>query len=106
MKEPTTTATTPTSDPNAKLFDLGQELNRFETDVAMALNNEQEWLETHPEIISYFNRRAKQPVEYFIYKGIKVAGHGKAEEIDARINRPLSETLHGPNEGKIVGRSE
>lgn len=58
-----------------------------------------EWVETTPEIIQFYNRKGLNGAKFFIYDGIKVCERGKIEEIEDEMNTPLSEKLHGKGEG-------
>ena len=84
-------------------IDLGQELNKFETQIAFAVRDKSEWVETHPEIVSYFNRVGLGAQKYFLYKGIKVTEYGKADALQEELDLPIYQRLHGGGEGLIEG---
>lgn len=58
-------------------------IQEFEMRLDDALRGEQEWLETTPENIAYFNRRGLGGAKYFMYKGIKVCAYGDMEALQA-----------------------
>lgn len=78
-------------------------ISMFEGKIAHAKHNGDEWVETSPQVITYFNRRGLGASEYFIYKDIKVCEHGKRDAIIDKESMSMDERLHGPNEGKIEG---
>lgn len=81
-----------------------QTLGEFEGIVAHALHEGEEWVETTPEIVKYFNRNGLKGADYFIYKGIKVCEYGKREAIVDHENEQMDYRLHGKGEGVIVGQ--
>lgn len=65
--------------------------------------NGDEWVETSPEIVTYFNKKGMNGSDYFIYKGIKVCEYGKCMAILEREAVTMDERLHGAQEATIEG---
>lgn len=79
-------------------------ISMFEGKIAHAKHNGDEWIETSPEVISYFNRKGLGGNEYFMYKDIKVCEYGKRDKIIDRENISMDQRLHGSSEGVIEGQ--
>jgi hypothetical protein len=88
-----------------------ESLNDFEQKIAFAMISNDEWVETTPEIITYFNRNglgkdnAGKPLQYFIYKGKKVCEFGKIDAIEAEEAEQIGTRLFGKAEGIVEGRA-
>lgn len=80
---------------------LGQELLTFETKVSRAKAMGEEYVEASEELINHFNPLGMNGSEYFIYKGIKVFPHGKAEIILKEENIPLAKKIFGPKSPNV-----
>lgn len=78
-----------------------ESLNTFFTKISKATLDGEEWVETSPQIIDYYNKRGLGKAEYFIYQGIKVCEYGKSERLDKEMGRQLGEILYGKDEGKV-----
>lgn len=77
-------------------------MNGFLNQIAMAQYNKVEWVETTPEVINHFNRNGVGKVGYFIFNGIKVCEVGKLQTILGEESIPLSERIHGAEEGTVI----
>lgn len=86
-----------------------EDLNMFLNKISCAQQEESEYIETTPEIIKSYNRKGLgkdaegRDIEHFMFQGIKVYPYGKREEIEERINEPLSNRMHGKGEGRRLG---
>ena len=85
-------------------------LSKFQFRIDQAKMNGDEWVETSPAIMKYFNRgglgtykdRGQEvPREYFIYQGIKVCGEGAMEGLIAKEGKQLGKVVHGDDEATV-----
>lgn len=76
-------------------------LTEFQNKIDQATLNGDEWVETTPAIIKYFNRNGLGRSEYFIYKGIKVCVNGQSERIQNNMNKQLGQVIYGDQEAKV-----
>ena len=60
------------------------------------------WVETHPKICLYYNRRGLGKAGYFDFQGVKVCEFGKSEEIKARLSRQIDQINH-PQDAHVNG---
>ena len=68
-----------------------------------ALLNQEEWVETSPKIIQYYNRNGLGPhAEYFNYKGVKVCEFGKSEAIQQKLDRKHEQIVYGSEAGTEI----
>lgn len=65
----------------------------------------EEWVETSPEIIQYFNRNGLNGAKFFIYEGIKVAPFGESEAIEGSNHEQLGQRIHGTAEHLVDNRT-
>lgn len=79
-----------------------ESISLFLDKIAVAQANNEEWVETSPEIIKHFNRNGLGGSEYFVYQGIKVCEYGQSEKIEKDMDTPIGNKLFGPNEGTII----
>ena len=77
-------------------------LSDFKLKVHQAKMEGNDWVETSPEIIKYYNPKGMNGVKYFWFDGVKVCELGKSEEIEQEIATPLAERMHGKSEGVVV----
>lgn len=61
----------------------------------------EEWIETSPEIIQFYNRRGLNGGKYFIFQGIKVCEHGMKDKIVEEENTPISMRVFGKAEAPV-----
>ncbi len=72
--------------------------------IALAKANGDESIETTPEIISHYNRGGLNGAKFFIYSGIKVFPVGEQESIEAEMDEPVANKIHGKDELQVMGR--
>lgn len=77
--------------------------SQFKDKIDLATIRNEEWVETSPEIIQYFNPHGLNGSNYFVYKGIKVCEFGKSEEIQDKMDQDLAHS-HGKYIGVVDGR--
>ena len=76
-------------------------LTEFQAKVDAAKMNGEEWVETTPEIIKYYNRNGLgKHSEYFIFQNIKVCLNGQGERIRTKLGTQLGVILYGAEEGR------
>lgn len=83
-------------------------INTFRDKISIAKLEGEEWVETTPEIIRYFNRSGLGKVhgkeaKYFVYDGIKVCENGKKDEIIKEEAVQRGQLMHGASECVIEG---
>lgn len=83
--------------------DTKETVSRFLDKVAVAHANGLDWVETSEAIFGHYFRE-KSPGDYFWFHGVKVFRNGTRELIEHRENEQMGQRLHGPNEGKVIGR--
>ena len=83
---------------------IRESLSTFKDKIDLAIMQSEEWVETTPEIIKYFNPAGLNGSKFFIYKGIKVCPMGESDKIDDEINQDLNIT-HAKFTGFVEGRS-
>ncbi len=79
-------------------------LSVFQANIAEAKANGHEWCETDQSVIDRIMPRGLGPAKFFIYEGIKVCPYGQSEAIEAEMDIPIGERLHGKLEGKLEGK--
>lgn len=82
-------------------------MSHFQEKVAIAQANKERWVETSSEIIKLLRPRGLgkvhgQDVEHFCYHGVLVCEFGKSESIDAKMDEPMTNRLHGTSEAKVI----
>jgi hypothetical protein len=87
--------------------DTAESMSEFQEKVAIAQAQGDKWVETSPEIMKILRPRGLGvvhgiPVEHFCYHGVLVCEFGKSEEIEDKMNEPMTNKLHGKNEARIV----
>lgn len=91
--------------------DVAETMSIFQEKVALAKDLKAEggdgWVETTPEIIAILKPRGLgvhngAPVEHFCYHGVIVCAKGKKESIQAKMDEPLNNKMHGSLEAKVV----
>lgn len=90
--------------PTPNMNDHHETMSSFLDKIHQAKVNEQEWIETTPEMIAYLNKSGLNGAFHFIYNGIKVAPTGKSQEIQEYLDRDLNAEKHGAKEGRVDGR--
>lgn len=68
-------------DDTIKEESMFQKVNEFRNMIAFAQSSDKEYIETTPEVISFFNKNGLNGKDHFIYQGIKVFPEGRAKEI-------------------------
>lgn len=91
-----------TLDPHG-IDDTRETVNEFMGKIAVAQSQGLESIETTNEMIAHFNKKGLNGGKYFIYGGIKVYPLGKTEEIEEDEQTPLTEKLHGTQDGTFEG---
>lgn len=82
-------------------------MTEFQQKIDAALLNGEEWVETSPKIITYFNRKGLGPhAKYFVYKNIKICEFGQSEAIQAHLNRQMGNLIYGDGEAKSIGTTD
>lgn len=107
--EPQVATTTTTSEaPPTPKVNIREEIDTLHRNIGHALREAAgqfiPWIETHPEVLENINRGSLKNQEYMTYMSCIVTTYGNAERLQEEINRPMTERLHGKNEGVIVGR--
>lgn len=84
--------------------DTADTVRTFLDKIAVAKGNQDEWVETSPEVIAHYNRRGMNGAKFFIFEGIKVCEHGKVDEIEHEMNESIAKKTFGDREGTIENR--
>ena len=71
--------------------------------IARAKQEGNEFIETTPEMIQFYNRGGLNGAQYFIYNGIKVFPTGMAEKILNKEGEQMGRRIHGAQEGLASG---
>lgn len=79
-------------------------LSQFKAKLDYAKMEGDEWVETTPEIINYFNRNGLGDAGYYIHEGIKVCLIGTRDKIIEKESQQMDRRLHGETEGVVEGR--
>ena len=87
--------------------DYADSMSIFQEKIAIAQANGDRWVETTPEIIRTIRPRGLGehnglPVEHFCYHGILVCEKGKSQAIEAKMNEPLNNKMHGSMEARVI----
>ena len=77
-------------------------LTEFQAKIDHALIQGDEWVETTPEIIKYYNRNGLgKHSEYFIYKNIKVCLNGQGDRIREQLETQIGNLVYGKDEARV-----
>lgn len=64
----------------------------------------EEWVQTSPKIISYYNRKGLGTAKFFIFHDIKVTDYETdIEALEQEMDTPLALKKHGTKEGVVLG---
>lgn len=77
-------------------------LTEFQSNIDAAKMNGDEWVETTPEIIKYYNRNGLgKHAKYFIFHNIKVCERGQLQAIQSEMDRQLGKINFGDDEATV-----
>jgi hypothetical protein len=76
-------------------------VTEFMASIAAAKAVGEDWVETSADVIQRMMPQGLGGAKFFIYQGIKVCEYGQKEAVEADMDRPVGERLHGSGEGKV-----